>query len=179
READRGAKAMEGLEDWRPHLVLCAVRAPGTEGTAELRAIRARTVAWRAAIVATTCSALEEAAHALIEAGANSVLREPCLADDVLHQIHRELGVEYVFSGAPAPVPVAEAADPTAIRAEHVSRLPPALVDQFRDAARAADYDHFAQLLETIPKEHAALAGALRGLLEQFAYEQIEAVLKP
>ena len=105
------------------------------------------------------------------------MLRKPCREADFLEEIRKQLGVEYAYAD-PLPERVSQLPDFMAMRHEHLGQLPRALVLDLRAAAHVADYDRFKELLAQIPADHAAVAAALGELVEQYAYEQIEAILQ-
>jgi two-component system sensor histidine kinase/response regulator len=63
---------------------------------------------------------------------------------------------------------------PAAAAAGPVSQLPQELVDQMRSAAASADIDRLGQLLEQVATHDAALAAALRGLIDNFEIEELQ-----
>jgi hypothetical protein len=80
-------------------------------------------------------------------------------------------GIAYDYAEAPSPA----RADAGAASG---SLLPAALADEIQNAARAADYEHLCDLIRSVPEDQAAVAEALGELLERYAYDEIDALLR-
>jgi len=178
READRGIEAFTRLEEWRPLLVLMSLGEPGTDHYSAIRAFRSQPAGRRAALVAVTSSTFEEVRDSITEAGADGVLSKPFREGEVLEEIRKQLGVEYTYADPPPPERSSQVPNLLATRHERVRSLPAPLVEGLRAAAHVADYDRFTELLAQIPAQHVEVADALRELVEQYAYEQIETILE-
>ena len=87
REATNGAEAVAGFDAWQPRLVLMDMNMPVMDGYAATRALRARPSGRETAIVAVTASAFDEERGAILEAGADGVVRKPCRAPELLEAI--------------------------------------------------------------------------------------------
>jgi PAS domain S-box-containing protein len=179
REAVNGADALTAFNDWRPHLVLLDVHMPVVDGLAVMRAIRARPSGRRTAVVAITASAFDEERGAILEAGADDVLRKPCREADLLEEIRKQLGIEYRYDEEPALERASQVPSLLAQPYVHLESLPPSLVAEIREAAHVADYFRLMTLIEQIPTDHGTIAAALRELVERFGYDEIEAILGP
>jgi len=177
REAAPGADALTRLEEWRPVLVLVNPGEAGVDGYSAIRALRAQPAGRRAALVALTSSRYEDALDGITEAGADGVLSKPLREDAILEEIRNQLGVEYTYADPPPPERSSQVPNLLATRHERVRSLPAPLVESLRAAAHIADYDRFTELLARVPDQHADVAEALRELVEQYAYEQIETIL--
>jgi CheY-like chemotaxis protein len=139
--------------------------------------MRARPTGRRTSIVALTASAFDEERDAILEAGADAVLRKPCREGDLLEEIRKQLGVDYQYGEPPPPERTSHVPDVMAMRHEHVRVLPPKLVADLREAVHAADYERLTELIGQIPAEQGAVAEALRELCERYGYEEIETIL--
>ncbi len=177
RGASQGDDALAHFREWHPHLVLMDMHVPA-QGQAAIRAIRAEPTGRRAAVVAISSSAFEEDLDVLTGAGADGVLCKPCREGDLLEEIRKQLGIEYTYADPPPPERISQVPEFLASRQEHLARLPSSLVAELRAAAHAADYDRFKELVARIPPGCEAAAAALGELVEEYAYEQIEAILR-
>jgi CheY-like chemotaxis protein len=178
REAGGEAEASAGFDAFRPDLVLLDVHHPVADSYATMRSIRALPAGRRSAIVVITSSTFDEEHDSIVEAGADGVLRKPCREAELLEEIRKQLGIEYSYAEAAPPERVSQVPDFLAMRHTHVLKLPPSLVAELRTAAHVADYDRLKDLLHQLPAEHAAVADVLRELVEQYGYDQIEAILQ-
>jgi PAS domain S-box-containing protein len=178
-EGKNGVEALTEYDAWRPHLVLMDMHMPVMDGYATTRAMRARPTGRRPTIIAVTAAAFDEERDAIFEAGADGVLSKPCREADLLEEIRKHLGIEYHYGEEPTPVRSSQVPEVMAMRHEHLRKLPPGLVDELRAAALAADYDSLKALVEQIPAEDGAVREALRELADRYAYDEIQAVLRP
>ena len=172
-----GAEALAVVDAWAPHLVLMDMHMPVMDGFAATRAIRARRAGARPAIVAVTASAFDDTRDAIFEAGADGWLRKPCREVELLDEI---------ASAPRRPVPLRRARvrsmSPSrqmpAVRRGEGGALPPEFVAVLRKAAIAGDYERLHELIGAIPVEQTRLAEELRGIVDRYAYDEIEDCLK-
>ncbi len=168
-----GATAPALVETFCPHLVLLDV---GQAASDTVRALRAEPAGRRAAVVVLTSGTLEGARDALTEA--DGVLFKPCRERDLLDEIQKQLGIDYTYADPP-PAQVSRIPELLATPRQHLARLPAALVRDLRTAAHVADYERLRELVAQVPVEHEAVSAALFELVDQYAYEQLEAILQP
>jgi two-component system sensor histidine kinase/response regulator len=176
REEDHGPKVLEQLDAWQPHLVLMDVRAPAAAATATTRAIRARPGSPTTVIVALASNTFDEDRYGLTEAGADGILRRPCREGDLLEEVRARLGIQYTYSERP-PSERAPAVPSLLAMRQELRRLPAPLVEELRAVAHIADSERLTALVAQIPDQGSPVTRALRVLVEQYAYDQIEAVL--
>jgi PAS domain S-box-containing protein len=178
REATNGVEALARFDEWRPHLVLMDMNMPVMDGYAAIRAIRSRPSGRGTAIVAVTASAFDEERDAIFEAGADGWLRKPCLEGELLEEIRKQLGIEYHYAQASATERPSLLPTLMTHSHEYVQALPVPLVSALREAVQVADYERLTELLLQIPIEHAAVAEALRELVDRYEYEELDAILR-
>jgi two-component system sensor histidine kinase/response regulator len=176
REAHDGREALALVDAWAPHLVLMDMHMPVMDGYTATRAIRARTEGHRPVIIAVTASAFDDARDAIFEAGADGWLRKPCLEADVLDEIGKHLRVQYRYA-EPYAQPGSPSQQMVAIRPGEGGPLPPEFVAVLRRAATAADYERLHELIGAIPLAHMRLAEELKGIVDRYAYDEIDGCL--
>ena len=179
RETADGAAVAAAFDAFGPQLVLLDMNMPLVDGCDVIRALRACAGGGDTAIVALTASAFDSERKAIRAAGADGCLLKPCREDDLFAEARRLLGVEYQYAAESRRQPKAKAT-PLGIRTMRrglAGALSPDLVRGLRDAARAADYERLVDLLAHVPAEFAAVAEGLRGLVECYAYDAVEAAL--
>ena len=173
REAEDGAVAVACFIQWRPALVLMDMNMPVMDGYAATRAIRALPQEPPTAVVAVTALAFDEARDAIFAAGAVGWLRKPCREAEVLEEIRRHLGIEYRYAPASSP------AAPLSPRPQGtLGELPPGVRAELIAAARIADYEQLHRLCDELTPEHARAADELRRMVERYAYDKIEVLLR-
>ena len=111
------------------------LRMPGMNGLEAVRLLRAR--GSKAAIIAVTASGLADTEDEAREAGADAFVRKPYREGELLSIIGEQLGVRYVYDspncGDWSPGSRYRRRDSTL--SQRLSDLPPALIEQLRDAA--------------------------------------------
>jgi CheY-like chemotaxis protein len=173
REAGSIAAATAAVERRRPDLVLMEMRLPDGDGHDALRALRA--VASDLAVVAFSTNASDSVRSSTLAAGANGWLTKPAHDMELLAELQRRLGVEYLYA-TPAQRTLAPPRARTS-RPPPRRRLPPNVAAPLREAARRADYEELTRLLAAMPHEYAGLAEDLDRLASRFGYDEIETVL--
>jgi len=112
-------------------------------------------------------------------AGANAFVGKPFREADLLDQLQRLTGVEYVYQEGPAP----EAGDRGAPdrhempSAQAMGALPRGLANGLREATLTADYDHLLELVRQVESQDPTLGRQLRQLVERFEYTTLQSVL--
>jgi signal transduction histidine kinase/ActR/RegA family two-component response regulator len=91
RQAASGIECLREFEVASPHLVLMDLRMPGMDGYQAMRHIRAQHGAQAVRIIAVTASAFEEDAPAVVQSGADELVRKPYRLDELLAAIQRQL----------------------------------------------------------------------------------------
>jgi CheY-like chemotaxis protein len=124
---------------------------PGVGGLEGIR--RLRQSGSSAAIFAVTASGLAGIENEARESGVDAFVRKPYREGDLLAEIGERLGVRYLF-GSSVPRPSGrvrrDAADQSTL-SQRLSTLPPALINQLREAAiegRAKRLESLADLVE-------------------------------
>jgi signal transduction histidine kinase len=177
RGAANGAEALAAVGAWEPHLVLMDMHMPVMDGYAATRAIRERHGAFQPAIIGVTANAFDHVRTAILDTDANSWLRKPCREPELLEEIRRLLGVEYRYAES-----YVRGVNPSrqmpAIPTDAGALLSPALSTALRAAAHVGDFDRLHQLLTEIDPPDGRIAVALRRLVDEYAYDTIEAILE-
>ena len=180
RTAASGEEALEVFHEWHPDLVLMDVRMPGMGGLEAVR--RLREGGSKAAIVAITASSLAEAEGEARAAGVDGFLRKPYREGELFAVIGDRLGVRYVYDGSTVARPSARA-DRRAVGgstlSQRLSELPPALIDQLREAAIAGRAKRLESLADLAGQYSAAVSAEIRGLARNFQYDVLVSALRP
>ncbi|WP_017715176.1 response regulator [Kamptonema formosum] len=198
REATNGQEVVQCWKDWQPHLILMDMRMPVMDGYEATRLLRAEErqrgelqlpagaerdsessrmpADAKTIIFALTASAFDEQRQIILSAGCDYFLSKPFQPNVLLEKISQALGVQYEWEQE------SEAAEQNKAPADKltasdlrnlISEMPPEWVAQVSDAASEGSDDRVVELLEQIPAEKAALAGALRDLAENFQFGEI------
>jgi PAS domain S-box-containing protein len=175
RRVTSGADGVVAFEEWLPDLILMDLNMREMDGYTTTRAIRRLEVVRRTFIVIVTASAFDEDRETGYAAGADGWLRKPFREEHVFAEIAHHLEIDYRRGPAPARKRTSVASAPLSARIAEA--LPSEFVVALRQACHVADCDQALALIDRIPAEHAAVAEALRALLERFDYDAIDAAL--
>jgi CheY-like chemotaxis protein len=177
--AQDGREAVTQCQAWSPHVVLLDLRMPVMDGYEAAQRIRA---AYGPAvkIIALSASVFAEHQQQALAAGADAFLTKPLREADLLGQIKRVTGLDYVYDDLRA----AEATSSTesvaaAPSAEDLRQLPRELKDQLLKATCGAHYGQMLALVEQVAGLSASLGDRLRTLVKRFDYEALQALLSP
>jgi PAS domain S-box-containing protein len=178
RSVGSGPEALRQCQEWTPRVVVLDLRMPGMDGHEVVRRLRA---AHREAIkiVVLSATVLAEDQAQAHEAGADVFLGKPFLEGELLEEIRRLTGVEFLCQESPAANAgrMAERIGRDRPSAEAMRALPRDLVEGLRVATLQADYGQLLELAGQVADRDAHLGRQLRGLAERFEYETLESVL--
>jgi CheY-like chemotaxis protein len=172
RLATNGVEAVQGFEEWEPHLILMDFRMPVMDGHEAIRRIRAMLGGKDAKIIAVTASAMDENRQELMKIGADDFISKPFREVELFQKIQAQLGVEYDYVEDSA---TAALEDPAELTPESLAGWPQDLIEPMLEAVITADLD---QLLIKIQEGEAhaknpRVAQGLRRLAEGFQYQKL------
>ncbi len=178
REARNGAECIQVWKDWKPHLILMDMRMPDMDGAETARRIRAAQDGKPVAIVALTADALGCSRAAPHQYGFDDVLAKPFMPEALFEKMSRHLGIRFVYQGE-ADAPTAELEQSHSVAdLMGAAKLPSRVCSALTQAALELDAQATHAAIAMIDPDGAALAGALTGLVEQYRFDQILALLQ-
>jgi len=178
REAIHGQQALEIWESWEPHLIWMDMRMPVMDGYEATRKIKAGDRGQTTVIVALTASAFEEDKDPILSAGCDDVVRKPFRKEEIFDQLEKHLGVCFVY--AERPLQLAETRkteNRLVLTPEALAALPPGWLADLRQETMKANMDRILTLIDQIRDGNEALADALGGLVHDFEYQHILALI--
>jgi PAS domain S-box-containing protein len=170
RLATNGAEAVQGFEQWRPHLILMDFRMPVMDGHEAIRRIRATAGGKETRIIAVTASAMDDNRQDLMEIGADDFIGKPFREAELFQKIHAHVGVEYVYADDAQAAPAEQGAELTP---ESLAGLSQALITPMREAVITADLDLLLAKIDDVEAQDAGLGRGLRRLAEAFRYQEL------
>jgi signal transduction histidine kinase/CheY-like chemotaxis protein len=177
RTAENAEDAIAVHDEWRPDLVLMDLRMPGVGGLEGIR--RLRTSGSTAAIISVTASGMADTESDARAAGADAFVRKPYREGELLAVIGERLGVRYVFapsvSGPPAGVD-RDAAGLSTL-SQRLGSLPPALLDELREAAIDGRARRLEALADQVARHSESLSAEVRALARDFEYDTLVSAL--
>jgi PAS domain S-box-containing protein len=178
RTAASAEEAIVVHDEWRPHLVLMDLRMPGMDGLEAIR--RLRRSGSTAAIFAVTASGLADTENEARESGVDAFVRKPYREGALLAAIGERLGACYLYGafvpGTPDRVHRVGAEQSTLSQRLH--RLPPALINQLREAAIEGRAKRIELLADLVEQHSEDVAADVRALARHFQYDALVSALE-
>ncbi|HEY9628418.1 MAG TPA: PAS domain S-box protein [Coleofasciculaceae cyanobacterium] len=186
--ANDGATAIALWQTYAPHLIWMDVRMPIMDGLEATRQIRAQELehpfAHPTKIIAITATVFEEEQQQIMSAGCDGFVGKPCSEEIFLETMQHHLGVEYIsedsnayvsIKSASAPNSMSDSADSVEVfqHLHLISVMPSEWVCQLNLAARSANEQAIAQLLEEVPGAYDNLRQAIAQLVSEFQLEPL------
>ena len=172
RMAASAEEAIVVHDEWRPDLVLMDLRMPGIGGLEGIR--RLRQSGSKAAIIAVTASGMADAESEARAAGVDAFVRKPYREGELLAAIGERLGVCYVYGSSVHRPPVRVNRDATrrSTLSQRLSSLPPALIDQLREAAIEGRAKRLESLADLVGQHSEGVSAEVRALARDFQYRR-------
>ena len=177
RTAASGEEAIEVHDQWHPQLVLMDLRMPGMDGLDAVRLLRKR--GSKALIFSVTASSLAYTEEEVRKSGADAFIRKPYQEGELLAIIGEALGVRYVYEPKlerPSALDCKPSA-PTTL-SDRLSDLPPALIDQLREAAIQGRAKRLESLAEQAGLYSKAVSAEILVLARDFQYDTLVSALQ-
>jgi signal transduction histidine kinase/DNA-binding response OmpR family regulator len=172
REAKNGQEGVTLFEQWRPDLIWMDIRMPVMDGYEATSRIRKLPGGDKVKIVALTASAFKEQHEKILAAGCDDVLHKPYQVQEVFDAMIRLLNISFVLEENKEET----AAKPTT--EIKLSNLSPELRQELHKSALLLDEKYFIEKVEQIEDSEAGIIETLRHLAENFAFDQILALLE-
>jgi PAS domain S-box-containing protein len=170
RLATNGAEAVQGFEEWRPHLILMDFRMPVMDGHEAIRRIRDMAGGKDAKIIAVTASAMDDNRQELMEIGADDFIGKPFRETELFQKIHVHLGVKYQYAEVPT---VSAQGDVAELTPASLADWPQEIIDPMREAVITADLDQLLATIQEFESRDPGVAQGLRRLAESFQYQKL------
>lgn len=127
-------------------------------------------------IIALTASAFEEDKTKVLTAGCNDFVRKPFRDNLLLGKIQEYLGVQFIYTDNQPLTHLPWVYDPdqeAVMRATLQAIMSPEWLEQCCQAANLGLDQRLLQLIAQIPVTHAAIAGVLSDLVDNFCFDQL------
>ncbi len=166
-----GEDALAADAQWHPDLVIMDAQMPGIGGMEAIRRLRARGFA--GSIILLTASGFGELRTEGSAAGADLVLFRPLKDTDLLEQISRLLGMQYIYEDSRSSLPGAASTAITPALAGILAGLPKAILAELHDAARAARFAAVEEIANRVGERSQSASEAIRACAKDFRFEAL------
>ena len=171
RTAASGEAAIDVHDRWHPQLVLMDLRMPGMDGLEAIRLLRKR--GSKALIYSVTASSLAYTEEEVKKAGADAFIRKPYQEGELLAIIGEALGVRYIYEPKPERPSMDRKPSASTTLSERLSDLPPALIDQLREAAIQGRAKRLESLADQASLYSKAVSAEILTLARNFQYDTL------
>jgi two-component system, sensor histidine kinase and response regulator len=174
-EAINGLEAIEKFEEWNPHLILMDMRMPVMDGYEASSRIKSTEKGKKTPIVALTASAFEDERKRVESLGINGYIRKPFRDNELFSTIGKLLDIKYIFEDEISlQTPVLHNIE---IISNDISKLPPKLISELKEALACGDLDLFIKITEGIYPENTQLTQLFLMHARNYDYEKLEQLL--
>lgn len=174
RSAGNCCEAIEILQQWQPELLLLDMGIPVVDGHELMRHIHGRPSERSVVVVALTSSDLENGHSLFLSTGCDDYLSKPLQAEQILDKLAEHLDVCYIYDQAEptvAPRPSPSVKISTQRLKDHIGSAAQAWIIQLEQAARLADSDLIAELIQEVQPSHPQLGQAVEHIVYSFRYD--------
>ncbi len=175
--ASNGKEAVETANQWGPHLIWMDMRMPVMDGFEATTQIKASPQGKDTAIIAVTASAFEEDRSKVIKHGCSDFVRKPFKEQEIFEMLHKHLGDLDIYRKADEELMLKEKMSDRDLAAA-IKGLHLETVTKLKNATELSDANRIDEVIEEIKAENKQLAMALSGLTEDYAYDEILALLQ-
>ncbi len=178
-QVETAASAADALHRLREpegvDLVLMDKRMPEMDGLEAVGHIRALPGGRDLAVLIVSASSLADQSAAVRDAGADGYVSKPVRREQLLEEIGRVTGIRYDYDTAPVAAQAAPA--PGTVTPEALAELPAEQRRVLDQALRRGDIRLLRDTVETIARDHAALAAAIGALVDAYDYDRLRRLL--
>jgi signal transduction histidine kinase/CheY-like chemotaxis protein len=174
RQAVNGREAVALFEQWHPHLIWMDIRMPDMDGLEAARRIKASEPGAQTRIVALTAHALEDERREILAAGCDDFIRKPYRETEIFDALEKNLGVRFLYGENLAS---AAATESTTVSLAQLEKLPPALLEELREAAVLLDGERCLEVAGRIARIDDKLGARLENMVKNLRHKELLAQL--
>ncbi|MCW5201461.1 AAA family ATPase [Desulfobulbus sp. US4] len=177
KEASNGAQGIEICQSWQPDLIWMDIRMPVMDGYEATREIRKKTAGKDVIIIALTAQKFGNEREKALKAGCNDFISKPYREEELLGTLKKHLGVQFIYQDEDNKNIDSEKKNAGSLDPESIDELPEAVRNTLLEATVNLDQESFFSVLEKLPPLHKKTAAALRTLVENYRFEEVENIL--
>ncbi len=170
REAENGKEAVELTKKWKPKVIIMDVVMPVMDGREATRKIRELYSSEEVTIIALSASALDEEREEIMNTGADAFVKKPFKETELLNEINKQAGIEYVYEELKDEKKSAVLKDFTI---EDIKRIPTGLRKKIKQAVVVGNIDQLKVLINDVAKTDPNIADYLKELVEGFELDKM------
>ncbi|MCI5122948.1 MAG: response regulator [Candidatus Electrothrix sp. AR5] len=177
KEASNGAQGVEICQSWQPDLVWMDIRMPVMDGYEATREIRKTKVGKDVVIIALTAQSFGDEQKKALNAGCNDFINKPYREEELFAALRKYLGVQFMYQDKDKEKNDADEQTTGSLDPKNIGELPEDARNTLLEATVNLDQESFFTVLEKLPPLHGKTAAALRALVENYQFEEVENIL--
>ncbi len=179
KEASEGKQSLKVFNSWAPDLVCMDMHMPVMNGYEAVKEIRKTKAGQKTVVIALTANAFEEERQEILNVGCNDFIRKPYLEEEFFASMEEHLGVQFIYDD-PEAVPLDLSKNSIDILAhEIIDEVPNEIKNELLKVAGQLDQQVCLLIIDQLYETHKPIASALRILVENYQYEELENLFRP
>ena len=171
REAADGKQGLALFYSWQPDLIWMDIRMPVMDGYEAIKQIKKTKAGKKTIIIILTSSVFEDERQEVLQIGGADLLRKPYLEEEIFMAMERHLGVQFIYEEHTA-------ADTDVRPPKKFAQLPKDIRIDLLEVIGQLDQEGCFKILDKLDVIHHEIASALRILVENYKFEELEDMLK-
>jgi predicted ATPase/signal transduction histidine kinase/CheY-like chemotaxis protein len=179
KEAANGIQGVEICQRWHPDLIWMDIRMPVMNGYEATREIRSKEEGKEVVIIALTAQTFGNERQEALKAGCDDFISKPYMEEDLFAILKKHLNIQFIYQD--------ENEDSAHSSRDHsgnylepacIAALPEEVRKRLLAATVELDQKSFFTTLQEVPSLYEKTAEALRGLVENYHFEEVENILE-
>jgi len=176
QEASNGREALALCKQWNPDVILMDARMPEMDGFEATRRFKSTPEGSHVGVIIITASALENDRQKAFNSGADGFIRKPYKESELLAELQRILGVDYIYEDVLKESPKMKAIEESHLM---VAQVPVQVVASILESAELGESIVLKELIAHEVMRHSPiLAQSLLELVNDYDYKAIMGILK-
>ncbi|CAK8723183.1 hypothetical protein KKHLCK_12495 [Candidatus Electrothrix laxa] len=177
KEAPNGARGIEIYHTWQPDLIWMDIRMPVMDGYEATRKIRKTKAGKEVVIIALTAQAFGNEREEALKAGCNDFISKPYSEEELFATMKKHLSIQFSYQDEDKENKYSDEQATGYLDPESIDKLPEDVRNTLLEATVNLDQKSFFIILEELSSLHEKTATALRALVENYQFEEVENIL--
>ena len=178
QEATDGFEALQMWESWKPHAVLMDLRMPGLNGDDATIRMKSTEQGRNTIVIILSASILEEEKAQVYAAGCDDFMLKPFHEHDLFELLKNHLGARFLYAESDDDAHSAENGKPIPLTPQALAALPDDVRSELRSAVERLEVEQVHHLIQSIAREHAALAQTLTALVKNWRFDILQSAFE-
>ncbi|MCI5223388.1 MAG: response regulator [Candidatus Electrothrix sp. AR4] len=180
REAADGKQGVETFNVWHPDLIWMDMRMPVMDGYEATKRIKATDEGGNTIIIALTAHAFGDERDKVLSIGCDDFISKPYVEEELFTAMEKHLGVRFIFENQDiSQLDSALPGKPTdVLTPKDLAEVPKKIKAELLEVVGGLDQKGCLAILKKLYLTHKESASALRILIENYQFEEVENILE-